>query len=507
MKFVRALFLLIIVFLLISSNLYSQTEQLHKVLKSNFQDTFPSLEKGIDKSVFENHSSKILKTATFDSTFVVDSVIVRSYQYRTQKESYTYNSDGNISSCLHEYWEGSKWVYSWRESYIYDSKGNMTSRLYENWNSTKWVNSSKRTYTYDSNENLTLTLTEWWEESQWVYYSKQTNTYDSDENWTSQLYEDRNSNQRRFTYAYDSNGNWSSLLYERFDGSQWVNRVKYTNTYDPNENLTLTLAEWWEESQWMYKSRITYTYDSKNNMKLELWKRWEGSQWVNSWQYTYTYDFNDNMALYFKENWDGSQWMSEWRRNYTYNSTGNMTLDLLEIWAEGQWVNDKRYIYTYDSNENMPLALAESWDGSSWVQNKMGELSFYDSFGREYNYLAYEANVYYSVITDVKKTHLDVLNYSLFQNYPNPFNPSTTIKYSIPNGGNENFRSLQLKIYDVLGREVATLVNKEQSPGNYEVQFNASSLTSGIYFYKLQAVPSSGSGQVFVESRKMILIK
>ncbi len=60
--------------------------------------------------------------------------------------------------------------------------------------------------------------------------------------------------------------------------------------------------------------------------------------------------------------------------------------------------------------------------------------------------------------------------------------------------------NVSLKVYDVLGREVATLVNKEQSAGNYEVQFNASSLTSGIYFYRLQ----SGG---FVESRKMVLLR
>jgi len=92
------------------------------------------------------------------------------------------------------------------------------------------------------------------------------------------------------------------------------------------------------------------------------------------------------------------------------------------------------------------------------------------------------------------------MQFSLSQNYPNPFNPSTKIKYSIPNAGNENFHSVQLKVYDILGREVATLVNKKQGAGNYEVQFNASSLTSGIYFYKLQ----SGN---FVESKKMVLLQ
>ncbi|HEX9251375.1 MAG TPA: T9SS type A sorting domain-containing protein, partial [Ignavibacteriaceae bacterium] len=92
--------------------------------------------------------------------------------------------------------------------------------------------------------------------------------------------------------------------------------------------------------------------------------------------------------------------------------------------------------------------------------------------------------------------------FSLEQNYPNPFNPSTTIKYSIPNvtlTGIEASRVI-LKVFDVLGNEVATLVNENKTAGNYEVNFDAKNLSNGAYFYKLQA----GS---FVETRKMILLK
>ncbi|AFH50812.1 Hypothetical protein IALB_3109 [Ignavibacterium album JCM 16511] len=95
------------------------------------------------------------------------------------------------------------------------------------------------------------------------------------------------------------------------------------------------------------------------------------------------------------------------------------------------------------------------------------------------------------------------MGYQLFQNYPNPFNPTTTIEYVIPNG----VRNLiTLKVYDVLGNEIATLVNEFKTAGHYQVEFNAANihqgvaLPSGVYFYKLQA----GS---FSSVRKMILIK
>ncbi len=87
------------------------------------------------------------------------------------------------------------------------------------------------------------------------------------------------------------------------------------------------------------------------------------------------------------------------------------------------------------------------------------------------------------------------IEYLLEQNYPNPFNPITTINYQIP-----ELNFVTLKIYDVLGNEIVTLVNDEKNIGNYEVEFDATSLTSGIYFYRIQA----GS---FVETKKMILMK
>jgi hypothetical protein len=89
--------------------------------------------------------------------------------------------------------------------------------------------------------------------------------------------------------------------------------------------------------------------------------------------------------------------------------------------------------------------------------------------------------------------------FSLKQNYPNPFNPITTIKYSIPNVGT-GFSLSILKVYDILGSEVATLVNEKQSAGNYEVKFDGSKLASGVYFYKLQAGKYSSI-------RKLLLIK
>jgi hypothetical protein len=99
------------------------------------------------------------------------------------------------------------------------------------------------------------------------------------------------------------------------------------------------------------------------------------------------------------------------------------------------------------------------------------------------------------MFTDVKGETLLPTEFALLQNYPNPFNPSTSIQYAI-----SNRQFVQLKVYDVLGNEIATLVNEEKAAGSYEVEFNASSLSSGMYLYKLQAGD-------FIVVKKLILLK
>ncbi len=111
------------------------------------------------------------------------------------------------------------------------------------------------------------------------------------------------------------------------------------------------------------------------------------------------------------------------------------------------------------------------------------------------------------IITEVEEILIQnksiLENYLLSQNYPNPFNPVTKIKYSIPYVETRHASSLQivtLKVYDLLGREVATLVNEEKPAGEYEVEFDGTKLPTGIYFYQLKAGEYS-------ETKKMILLR
>ena len=139
--------------------------------------------------------------------------------------------------------------------------------------------------------------------------------------------------------------------------------------------------------------------------------------------------------------------------------------------------------YQWDISKNFGLSWYYYGDGSQM-----------DKYQYQLVYAKINGNES-GTFVDVQRPEKVLFKYRLSQNYPNPFNPSTTISYSIPQ---RNF--VQLIVYDILGREVSSLVNKEQAAGNYKVEFNASYLSSGVYFYRLQ----SGG---FSETKKLILLQ
>ena len=132
-----------------------------------------------------------------------------------------------------------------------------------------------------------------------------------------------------------------------------------------------------------------------------------------------------------------------------------------------------------------------------YIIDQQGKIAYYDT---EYN-----PRRMTEIITDllhpvgVEKDESSTpapLSYQLKQNYPNPFNPATTLEYTLLNPG----EVVSLKIYNLLGQEVARLVSEVQQSGNHIVKWNASHLPSGIYFYRLQAGD-------YVQTRKMVLLK
>ena len=169
---------------------------------------------------------------------------------------------------------------------------------------------------------------------------------------------------------------------------------------------------------------------------------------------------------------------------------------------------DNKNVYKLISVGTKMLALTNdgfyrSLDGgNNWNNFNIGLTDIYnialcngDLIALTYTDKTIWKNSFNELITDVKKEGILPLSFSLSQNYPNPFNPSTTIGYSIPTNS-----FVTLKIYNLLGSEIATLVNEEKNYGTYKVIWNAQNIPSGVYFYKITAGEYS-------EVKKMILLK
>ena len=116
--------------------------------------------------------------------------------------------------------------------------------------------------------------------------------------------------------------------------------------------------------------------------------------------------------------------------------------------------------------------------------------------------ISYVNTIYYFItkgfpnsITNIEESDNEILSYSLSQNFPNPFNPITTINYTIPKTSN-----VSIKLFNILGEEIATLVNETKNAGNYSILFNAIGLSSGIYFYQIKT-------NDFIATRKFTLTK
>jgi photosystem II stability/assembly factor-like uncharacterized protein len=144
---------------------------------------------------------------------------------------------------------------------------------------------------------------------------------------------------------------------------------------------------------------------------------------------------------------------------------------------------------TFDAGETCSLwnTLGCAYIGFSSVES--GWTTFSPTW-QVYKYIG-------SPITTVEEEVIDILptDYSISQNYPNPFNPSTTFRYSIPQTS-----KVVIKVYDILGKEIASLMNEDKSVGTYELTWNAENLPSGVYFYQLKAGD-------FISTKKMILLK
>ena len=410
-----------------------------------------------------------------------------------QKKSYSYDPDGNQISDVTERWDtaSSSWVYSRKHEYTYDANHNMLSDVEARWSSGAWVNDEKYEWSYDANNNQTLEVYKRWSSGAWVNSAKHELTYDGNKKtldvysrWSSGAWE----NSSKKTYTYDSNNN---LISENeylwlSPSSTWKNSRWILYTYNASNKITFKNEKKWDNatSSWLDKERTSWTYNLNGKVLHTLNEDYKSGAWVNDREYIYTYDANDNILSYIERyHWNGSDWDENNKYNFRYNSEGNCNGGNHETWFSGHWVSADAPLFMF-----MPWIFEYSNEEGELTEAQ--EIKFYSTI-----IFGYEYSVYYTGVTDVKENNSIKQSFMLEQNYPNPFNPTTKINYSIP-----NTERVVMKVYDILGNEITTLVNKEQSAGKYSVNFDAGNLTSGIYFYQI----TSGK---FNQVHKMMLLK
>ncbi len=142
------------------------------------------------------------------------------------------------------------------------------------------------------------------------------------------------------------------------------------------------------------------------------------------------------------------------------------------------------------------LTGVKGWNGTSWAVipsvSVSGSIATFSS-AQAYSAIAFVGTP--TITTAIVDRGITIEEFALYQNYPNPFNPSTTIRYSLPHK-----TAIQLTVFNMLGQQVALPIQGEQEAGYHEFRFDASGLSSGVYFYKIQAGD-------YMQTRKLLLVK
>jgi len=267
-------------------------------------------------------------------------------------------------------------------------------------------------------------------------------------------------------------------------------------TNDPNELWTITATPpnpKWDSTTAAYHSAPTSFTDSKdgnysNNATVTM-------TLTDLLDLTLTGYTNQNPRLIFWTKFDIE-------RNFDYGqvevstNNGNTWTPLEGLYTEPgvapiQPVGEPVYDDVIDNWVREDISLADYLSDQFKIRFQLNT----DAVIPKDGWYIDDIEIFVYTITSVQESDEIVLSYALEQNYPNPFNPSTMIKYSIP-----ELSYVTIKVYDVLGRKVTTLVNEEKPAGNYEIDYNESRLASGIYFYRIKAGD-------FIQTKKMVLIK
>ena len=375
------------------------------------------------------------------------------------------------------------WVYNNATNLEYNSKGLLSERTIMRFENNSWINYYKYLYSYNINGQLQTLIVQSGQAVNWL-------------------------NETKFEYEYTYDGKILTYYIYSWENNQWEYSQRNTYNYYSTGNVESSLTENWFSSDWIYYSLDNFYYNSQGYLEDRIYQVWNDTtiSWKNHLKQVFDYDEYEREIELTSYDWMNSNWKTRNRTLKTYyNQTDLITEFKRELCQDSIWVNDYRYLNFYNINNLSLERLEQDWIGNNWG-NVNRELYGYDVNNNQIlltyqNWISsnWETNgkkeSFYQILTSFGNENTNIKNYLLLQNFPNPFNPITKISYELPKTS-----KVDLKIFNTLGQEVVSLVNEEKPAGYYEVEFNGSSLASGIYYFTLRAGD-------FIQTKKMILIK
>ncbi|HEX2984977.1 MAG TPA: T9SS type A sorting domain-containing protein [Ignavibacteriales bacterium] len=411
------------------------------------------------------------------------------------RDTFTYNIYGALLTGETQLLNEGKWEMHDSIRNEYDGKGRLTSHLVKAISDEGW-NIEREEYSYGAMDSV----------SQMLIYIGGTNKPSS-----KYIYE-RNEKGRLLTqhlysagtldwdekmiyeYKYDSFGHDTSMICSELYEGAWIKKYSISKIYNTRGDIEELMQSSYSTSDEPYFiTKYDYIYSDNGELKSFTQTEYEGGVWRNIRKIEYSSENNGNVKISAEYYWKNEGWAKKERIHESYQEGFVMNI-FTEISPDGStWANSNRVMYQYGANLKPANVKSENWEDGAWKEGN-GNL-FIDPMRLCYGTSGEAAYVFIKNPIGVEEEKNIPANFSLGQNYPNPFNPETKISFNLPVNGKTS-----LKVYDMLGREVAELVNGELEKGTHTINFNGRSLSSGVYIYRLQ----SGA---FTESKKMILMK
>lgn len=482
--------------------------------------------------------------------------------------TYTYNAAGLMDTLTYEEVNGAALVYNGRLIYNYNSKGLVIIVLEQSWSNGQWVNVQRDRTDYYPDGKIYMYYHDKWENGAWRNQTIQTSLYNDWGAEVSYFEENTYSNGSKYflrgTFSYNSEKKAVERYFEESSDSVWAARERMSFVYEKNPSKIISTDSLWTNSKLVYLNRVEQIYDLNDRLLNNINSEWNLGKWNYTSREFYSYNQLGNILTYSQDEYADSTWSLYRSETYGYDAAEELLTTFKGYWWDnGQQLSWDGYLSIKIDNDvfkyfsiygkeisiwyktvPVPVELTSfsgkdkegsvelNWQTATETNNKgfdierkadsgewqkIGTVQGNGTTTKKSEYIFIDGNpalgkLFYRLrqidfdgsekySPEVEISTVTVHSYSLSQNYPNPFNPLTVISYSIPTESKVN-----IKIYNLMGQLVNELVNGTKNEGAYEIRFDASAYSSGIYFYTINADALNGCDS-YTSTRKMILIK